>query len=57
MLGRRNWLHVGQEAGEVKAANLRSLMVTCKRLGWNPTLTSTTSCGGCPAIPTRTFGS
>ena len=33
MLGRRNWLHVGQEAGEVKAANLRSLMVTCKRLG------------------------
>jgi len=57
VLGRRNWLHVGQEAGEVKAANLRSLMVTCKRLGWNPTLTSTTSCGGCPAIPTRTFGS
>ena len=36
MLGRRNWLHVGQEAGGVKAANLFSLMVTCQRLGVEP---------------------
>lgn len=33
VLGRRNWLHVGQEAGGEKAANLFSLMITCKRLG------------------------
>ena len=36
VLGRRNWLHVGQEAGGVKAANLFSLMVTCQRLGVEP---------------------
>jgi transposase len=36
VLGRRNWLHVGQEAGGEKAANLFSLMMTCKRLGVEP---------------------
>ena len=36
VLGRRNWLHVGQEAGGVKAANLFSLMITCKRLKVEP---------------------
>ena len=56
VLGRRNWLHVGREAGGEKAANLFSLMITCKRLGGSPTLTSTTSCGGFPVIPTKTSG-
>jgi hypothetical protein len=28
VLGRRNWLHVGQEAGGEKAAHLFSLMIT-----------------------------
>jgi hypothetical protein len=36
VLGRRNWLHVGQEAGGEKAANLFSLMITCKRLKVEP---------------------
>jgi transposase len=36
VLGRRNWLHVGQEAGGEKAANPFSLMITCKRLGVEP---------------------
>jgi len=36
VLGRRNWLHVGQEAGGEKAANLFSLMITCKRLQVEP---------------------
>ena len=36
VLGRRNWLHVGQEAGGEKAAHLFSLMITCKRLGVEP---------------------
>jgi transposase len=36
VLGRRNWLHVGQESGGEKAANLFSLMITCKRLGVEP---------------------
>ena len=36
VLGRRNWLHVGQEAGGEKAANLFSLMITCQRLGVEP---------------------
>jgi len=36
VLGRRNWLHVGQETGGEKAANLFSLMITCKRLGVEP---------------------
>ena len=36
VLGRRNWLHVGQEAGGEKAANLFSLLITCKRLGVEP---------------------
>jgi transposase len=36
VLGRRNWLHVGQETGGGRAANLFSLMVTCKRLGVEP---------------------
>lgn len=36
VLGRRNWLHVGQEAGGEKAANLFSLMITCKRLNVEP---------------------
>lgn len=36
VLGRRNWLHVGQEAGGEKAANLFSLMITCRRLGVEP---------------------
>jgi transposase len=36
VLGRRNWLHVGQEAGGEKAANLFSLMITCRRLKVEP---------------------
>jgi hypothetical protein len=36
VLGRRNWLHVGQESGGEKAANLFSLMITCKRLQVEP---------------------
>ena len=36
MLERRNWLHVGQESGGRRAANLLSLMITCKRLGVEP---------------------
>ena len=36
VLGRRNWLHVGQESGGEKAANLFSLMITCKRLDVEP---------------------
>lgn len=36
VLGRRNWLHVGQEAGGEKAAHLFSLMITCRRLGVEP---------------------
>ena len=36
MLGRHDWLHVGQEAGGEKAANLFSLMITCKRLKVEP---------------------
>jgi transposase len=36
VLGRRNWLHVGQESGGEKAANLFSLMITCKRLNVDP---------------------
>jgi len=36
VLGRRNWLHVGQETGGERAANLFSLMTTCKRLGVEP---------------------
>jgi transposase len=36
VLGRRNWLHVGQEAGGEKAANLFSLMITCRRLNVEP---------------------
>jgi transposase len=36
VLGRRNWLHVGQESGGEKAAHLFSLMITCRRLGVEP---------------------
>jgi len=36
VLGRRNWLHVGQESGGERAANLLSLMISCKRLGVEP---------------------
>jgi len=36
VLGRRNWLHVGQETGGEKAAHLFSLMITCQRLGVEP---------------------
>ncbi len=36
VLGRRNWLHVGQETGGQRAANLFSLMITCKRLAVEP---------------------
>lgn len=36
VLGRRNWLHLGQEAGGEKAANLFSLMITCRRLKVEP---------------------
>ena len=36
VLGRRNWLHVGQEAGGEKAAHLFSLMITCKQLKVEP---------------------
>jgi len=36
VLGRRNWLHVGQETGGQRAANLFSLMISCKRLGAEP---------------------
>jgi transposase len=35
-MGRRNWLHVGQEVGGEKAANLFTLMGTCHRLGVEP---------------------
>ena len=36
VMGRRNWLHVGQEVGGEKAANLFTLMGTCRRLGVEP---------------------
>jgi transposase len=36
VLGRRNWLHVGQESGGEKAAHLFSLMITCQRLNVEP---------------------
>jgi transposase len=36
VMGRRNWLHVGQEVGGERAANLFSLMVSCRRLGVEP---------------------
>ena len=36
VLGRRNWLHVGQETGGERAAHLFSLMITCKRVGVEP---------------------
>lgn len=36
VMGRRNWLHVGQETGGERAANLFSLMGTCRRLGVEP---------------------
>ena len=36
VMGRRNWLHVGQEVGGERAANLFSLMGSCHRLGVNP---------------------
>ena len=35
-MGRRNWLHVGQEVGGERAANLFSLTITCQRLGVEP---------------------
>lgn len=36
VMGRRNWLHVGQEVGGERAANLFTLMGTCRRLGVEP---------------------
>jgi len=36
VLGRRNWLHVGQESGGEKAAHLFSLLITCRRLKVEP---------------------
>ncbi len=36
VMGRRNWLHVGQESGGERAANLFTLMGTCRRLGVEP---------------------
>jgi|GEM_PF-3408897 len=33
VMGRRNWLHVGQEVGGGRAANLFTLMGSCRRLG------------------------
>lgn len=36
VMGRKNWLHVGQEAGGERAANLFSLMISCRRLGVEP---------------------
>ena len=36
VMGRRNWLHVGRETGGERAANLFSLMITCKRLRVEP---------------------
>ena len=36
VMGRRNWLHVGQEVGGERAANLFSLTITCQRLGVEP---------------------
>ncbi len=36
VLGRKHWVHVGQESGGLRAANLFSLMVTCKRLKVEP---------------------
>jgi hypothetical protein len=35
-MGRRNWLHVGQEVGGERAANLFTLMGSCRRLGVEP---------------------
>ena len=36
VMGRRNWLHVGQEAGGQRAANLFTLTGSCRRLGVEP---------------------
>lgn len=36
VMGRRNWLHVGQEVGGERAANLFTLMGSCRRLGVEP---------------------
>lgn len=36
VMGRRNWLHVGQEVGGERAANLFSLTISCHRLGVEP---------------------
>jgi hypothetical protein len=36
VMGRRNWLHVGQEVGGERAANLFSLIISCQRLGIEP---------------------
>ena len=36
VMGGRNWLHVGQEVGGEKAANLFTLMGTFRRLGLEP---------------------
>ncbi|MBL9137140.1 MAG: IS66 family transposase [Verrucomicrobiales bacterium] len=36
VMGRRNWLHVGQEVGGERAANLFSLIISCHRLGVEP---------------------
>ena len=36
VMGRRNWLHVGQEVGGERAANLLTLMGSCRRLGVEP---------------------
>jgi len=58
VLGRRNWLHVGQEAGGEKAANLFSLMIYVQAAGeWNLAPTSMTSCGRLPSHPNKTSGS
>ena len=58
VMGRRNWLHVGQEVGGESAANLFSLMGSCRRLGVEPYeyLCDIASCRGWADIPRRTSG-
>ncbi|HEY5480451.1 MAG TPA: IS66 family transposase [Verrucomicrobiae bacterium] len=57
VLGRRNWLHVGQESGGEKAANLFSLMITCKRLQVEPYAYLHDILRRLPSHPTGTSGS
>ncbi len=57
VMGRKNWFHVGQEAGGERAANL---VLPDDQLAtgsaWNPTRISATSFPAYPAIPNGTSG-